>query len=50
MAKSIRRALYPGSFDPVTYGHIDVINRARKLFDEVYVAVAINSDKNPLYS
>ena len=50
MAKSIRRALYPGSFDPVTYGHIDVINRARKLFDEVYVAVAINSDKNPLFS
>lgn len=45
-----RRALYPGSFDPVTYGHIDLIDRARKLFDEVRVAVAINEEKKPLFS
>jgi pantetheine-phosphate adenylyltransferase len=44
-----RRALYPGSFDPVTYGHMDLINRARELFDEVYVAVAVNEEKNPLF-
>jgi len=45
-----RRALYPGSFDPVTYGHIDLIDRARQLFDEVHVAVAINNEKKPLFS
>lgn len=45
-----RTALYPGSFDPVTYGHIDLIDRARKLFDEVCVAVAINHEKKPLFS
>jgi len=44
-----RRALYPGSFDPVTYGHMDIINRARELFDEVYVAIATNDEKNPLF-
>jgi pantetheine-phosphate adenylyltransferase len=46
----IRRAIYPGSFDPVTFGHLDVIDRARKLFDEVIVAVAHNDQKNPLFS
>jgi pantetheine-phosphate adenylyltransferase len=46
----IRRAIYPGSFDPVTNGHLDVIERARKLFDEVIVAVAHNDQKNPLFS
>jgi pantetheine-phosphate adenylyltransferase len=45
----IRRAIYPGSFDPVTNGHLDVIDRARKLFDEVIVAVAHNDQKNPLF-
>lgn len=45
-----RIALYPGSFDPVTYGHIDLIDRARQLFDEVRVAVAINHEKKPLFS
>lgn len=45
-----RRAIYPGSFDPVTYGHIDVIRRALSLFDEVYVVLAENPDKNPLFS
>ena len=45
-----RRAIYPGSFDPVTNGHLDVIDRARKLFDEVIVAVAYNDQKHPLFS
>ena len=45
-----RRALYPGSFDPVTYGHLDLIDRAVQLFDEVRIAVAINRDKQPLFS
>jgi pantetheine-phosphate adenylyltransferase len=45
-----RRAIYPGSFDPVTNGHLDVIERARKLFDEVVVAVAHNDQKHPLFS
>lgn len=43
-------AIYPGSFDPVTYGHIDLIKRASKLFDKVIVAVAHNLDKSPLFS
>src|SRR6201990_3728932 len=46
----VRRAIYPGSFDPVTNGHLDVIERARKLFDEVIVAVAHNDEKQPLLS
>ena len=46
----MRRAIYPGSFDPVTNGHLDVIERAAKLFDEVIVAVAVNSQKQPLFS
>src|SRR5215813_8642437 len=46
----IRRAIYPGSFDPVTNGHLDVIDRARKLFDEVVVAVAHHDEKQPLFS
>jgi pantetheine-phosphate adenylyltransferase len=46
----MRRAIYPGSFDPVTNGHLDVIERARKLFDEVIVAVAHNDQKHPMFS
>jgi pantetheine-phosphate adenylyltransferase len=46
----VRRAIYPGSFDPITNGHLDVIERARKLFDEVIVAVADNDEKQPLFS
>jgi pantetheine-phosphate adenylyltransferase len=46
----MRRAIYPGSFDPVTNGHLDIIGRARKLFDEIIVAVAINDEKRPLFS
>ncbi len=46
----MRRAIYPGSFDPITNGHLDVIERARKLFDEVVVAVAHNDEKQALFS
>jgi len=45
-----RRAVYPGTFDPVTYGHIDLIKRARKIFDQVIVAVADNPGKGPLFT
>ncbi len=44
------RAVYPGTFDPVTYGHLDLIQRAMKIFDEVIVAVAHNPGKEPLFS
>jgi len=43
-------ALYPGTFDPVTLGHVDLIRRAAKLFDEVIVGVAGNRDKSPLFT
>ena len=45
-----QKAIYPGSFDPLTYGHIDLIQRARKIFETVIVAVARNSQKEPLFS
>ncbi len=45
-----RSAIYPGSFDPVTYGHIDLIKRATDVFDDVIVAVAENTQKNTLFS
>ncbi|MCE5313877.1 MAG: pantetheine-phosphate adenylyltransferase [Armatimonadota bacterium] len=44
------KAVYPGSFDPVTSGHLDIIERAASVFDEVVVAVAVNPRKNPLFS
>ena len=44
------RAIYPGTFDPVTFGHIDLIKRARRIFDHVIVAVAHNPGKTPLFS
>ena len=43
-------AVYPGTFDPVTYGHIDLIRRARTIFDRVIVAVAHNPGKGPLFT
>ena len=46
----MRRAIYPGSFDPFTNGHLDVVQRAAKLFDEVVVTVANNEAKHPLFS
>lgn len=47
---SERIAVYPGTFDPITRGHLDIINRALSLFDRLIVAVAINASKQPLFS
>ncbi|MFL6208844.1 MAG: pantetheine-phosphate adenylyltransferase [Pyrinomonadaceae bacterium] len=46
----MRRAIYPGSFDPVTNGHLDIIERGCKLFDEIIVAIVINPHKQALFS
>lgn len=46
----MNKAIYPGSFDPVTYGHIDIAIRAAKIFDELVIAVLNNSAKSPLFS
>lgn len=43
----MRRAIYPGSFDPVTNGHLDIIERGCKLFDEIIIAILVNPDKTP---
>jgi len=45
-----KKAIYPGTFDPVTYGHIDLIKRALEIFPEVIIAVADNAQKNPLFT
>lgn len=45
-----RRAIYPGSFDPLTNGHLDLIERASKLFDEIIVALLVNPNKQPLFT
>ena len=45
-----KTAIYPGTFDPITNGHIDVIERASKLFDKIFVVVAINSKKSTLFT
>ena len=46
----MRRAIYPGSFDPVTNGHLDIIQRGCKLFDEMIIAISVNPEKTPLFS
>jgi len=46
----MRRAIYPGTFDPITNGHLDVLERAANLFDEVIIAVAPNDPKNPIFT
>lgn len=46
----MRIGLYPGTFDPITHGHIDIIRRATGLVDRLVIGVAINRDKNPLFS
>jgi pantetheine-phosphate adenylyltransferase len=46
----MRKVVYPGTFDPITNGHIDLVERACRLFDRVLVAVAASSRKNPLFS
>jgi pantetheine-phosphate adenylyltransferase len=50
MAYEMKSAVYPGSFDPVTYGHIDVIKRSAGIFDELVVSVLDNKMKTPLFS
>ena len=45
----MKKALYPGTFDPITLGHIDIINRAVHLFDEVTIAIATSKTKTPLF-
>jgi pantetheine-phosphate adenylyltransferase len=46
----MKRAIFPGSFDPITLGHVDIINRALPLFDEIIIAIGINSDKSYMFS
>lgn len=46
----MKRAIYPGSFDPVTYGHLDIIHRSANIFDELIVGVLNNVQKSPLFS
>ena len=46
----MKKAVYPGSFDPVTYGHLDIIKRASEMFDELIVSVLNNKAKTPLFS
>ncbi len=50
MPAGVRRVVCPGSFDPVTNGHLDIVERAASLFDEVVVAVGVNASKNRLFS
>jgi pantetheine-phosphate adenylyltransferase len=47
---NLKIAVYPGSFDPITNGHLDIVRRAAQMFDRVIVAVAINTEKTPLFS
>lgn len=46
----MKTAIYPGTFDPLTYGHLDVLKRACNLFDKVIIAIAINTEKKPIFS
>ncbi len=46
----MKRAIYPGTFDPITVGHMDIVRRACKIFDEIIVAVAESKNKNPMFS
>lgn len=45
----MKRVLYPGSFDPITNGHLDIVKRASKMFDEVIIGVLVNSQKSPMF-
>lgn len=50
MPKPIRRAVFPGQFDPITNGHLDIIRRGTRLFDELIVAVGVNPDKREMFT
>ncbi len=50
MSSPVRRIVYPGTFDPITNGHVDVVARAAQLFDEVVLAIASDSTKKPLFT
>ncbi|MFY8214714.1 MAG: adenylyltransferase/cytidyltransferase family protein, partial [Flavobacterium sp.] len=41
----MKKAIFPGSFDPITLGHVDIINRGLELFDEIIIAIGVNADK-----
>lgn len=49
-SRFMRRAIYPGSFDPVTNGHLDIIERGCKLFDEIIIGILVNPEKTPFFS
>jgi pantetheine-phosphate adenylyltransferase len=46
----MKKALFPGSFDPITLGHLDIINRALPLFDKIVIAIGVNTDKNYMFT
>jgi len=46
----MKKAVFPGSFDPITLGHVDIINRALPLFDEIIIAIGINTEKKYMFS
>ena len=46
----MRICLFPGTFDPVTFGHIDIVNRALPMFDKVYIGIGVNANKQPMFS
>ncbi len=50
MSDGLRRIIYPGTFDPITFGHVDVVGRALQLFDEVVLGIDADSAKRPLFS
>jgi pantetheine-phosphate adenylyltransferase len=46
----MKKAIFPGSFDPITLGHVDIINRGVTLFDELVIAIGINAEKNYMFN
>jgi pantetheine-phosphate adenylyltransferase len=50
MERRLSKAIYPGTFDPVTRGHVDIARRALKIFDELVIAVAVNEEKKPMFT
>ena len=46
----MKTAIYPGSFDPITLGHMDIVRRAAEIFDKLIICVAVNAEKNPMFS